>query len=163
RCLIMALAFQVAEDERRLIPGGQSLQFAVDSGHEFALAQRGSEVQGHGRLLLSKSRILAYHGARDLAAACRTVARLPGQAPGDAVEPSSDRLRLANSDCFLSENQEYRLKDILCTVMIAENPAGDAQHHRSMALEQLGQGRLVALAGEPAHKLGVAGSISIVD
>src|SRR5262249_57789946 len=57
------------------------------------------------------------------------------------------------------EDEEGGLKSVLGGVGVAQQPATDAQHHRAVPAHQRRERRLVALAGEAAQQLAVAGAV----
>ncbi len=75
-------------------------------------------------------------------------AGLAGGAQGDAVEPGPERIRVADRSGPSRQDEEDGLEGVLGMVVIAQELAADAEHHRPVAGHDGGEGGLVdRLAG----------------
>ena len=79
-----------------------------------------------------------------------------GDAVGNAVEPGPDAVAVADDRSAADQDEEGGLEGILDVVLVAEEPAADAQDHRSVPGHERSQGRLVAAGDEPLEERGLA-------
>jgi hypothetical protein len=70
-----------------------------------------------------------------------------GDATGDAVQPTTERRRLADRGGFTGQDQKRGLASVLGIVAVGECSATDAEHHRAVPFDQHGErGLVVAVA-----------------
>src|SRR5262249_41028747 len=72
------------------------------------------------------------------------------------VHPGAHRRFLAQRPRLADQQEERRLKGVLCGVLLGEHPATDAPNQRSMSPQQRSKSSLVALLDEALQQLGVA-------
>jgi hypothetical protein len=78
-----------------------------------------------------------------------------GGSVGDAVQPATEHIALADGPGLANEDKKGRLKGIFGIVPVAQDTATDGQDHGSMALHQGGKGSLVAAGQEGFQQFSV--------
>jgi hypothetical protein len=141
---LLGLTFQVTQRDWFPVLGRQAAQFLVEHGPQIVVAggRRGAWVV-HGQLLaLPPPARLRFGTQRN--------------APGNGMEPASDRGRLTERRCFAQQDQESGLEGILGVVGITQNPPADAPNQRPMAAHQTGKRAFVLLPAQLLEQLAVA-------
>jgi hypothetical protein len=151
--LVVGLAAQVAEDDRGAVLGREPADLLVEDRPQVVPHGRGGGV---GR----------WHRRRPPLAglAPGTVGSGVGGDPaGDPVQPRPDRDARPEGRGLAGEHQEGGLEGVLRVVGVAEQPPTDAEHHRPVAGDQLGERRGVGPPGEPVEQLGIGRLVRRVD
>ena len=143
--LLAGPALEIAQDDQRPEPLGQSSQFLVQPREQCLVTG-----VGHGGF----GQFVHLH---------LTPAPLRGRGPqpdrrllGDAVEPVRHHLPGHNGRRLLDKHQERGLKRIFRIVRVADQSAANAPHHWSMAPHQGGERVFVTAVQEPSQKFPVS-------
>ena len=81
-----------------------------------------------------------------------------GHAPGDAMQPSSQRIVDLDGAGLPGEQQENSLKSVFGPLLVIEDTPANTQDHRSMARDQGGKcrfARITLIAQEGMNQLGI--------
>jgi hypothetical protein len=129
--LLVGLAFEVAQDDRRPVFLRQPIDLLVD------LRQQ----RGRGR------RLRPMLGRRHPSALVDGPTRDPGpgadrDSSSGPEEPARDRAVLADRAGFQHQDEERGLEGVLGVVGVAEDVAADPEHHRAVLLDQGDEGDL---------------------
>ena len=73
------------------------------------------------------------------------------------MEPAGDGVRPAEAAGPAGQGQEGGLGHVLGRLVVAGGAAGDAEDHRPVPVDQLGERGLVPAIGEPADQVAVGG------
>src|SRR5262245_44511448 len=71
------------------------------------------------------------------------------------MEPTPQRLSLANGRCLAGEDEKRGLESILPVCLVVQHAVADLQHHRAVAEQERVKGGLVSLAREAPQQLRV--------
>jgi hypothetical protein len=82
-------------------------------------------------------------------------ARTQRDAPGDTVQPARERAPLSDGSGFAHEHKESRLKGVLGIVKIAEDSPANGKDHRTVALHQKPERRLLPRSTETLQQFPV--------
>ena len=137
--LLAGVAFQVAQDDQRPAPLGQSAQLLIQPRQQFLVT--GFDHGGFG-----------HHVHLHLTPAPLRRRRLQPhrRLPGDTVKPVRHHLSGHDRRRLLDEYEEGGLERILGVVRVAKDSAAHAPHHRGVPFHQGGEGVLVP----PAQEMG---------
>ncbi len=140
RRLLVGQALEVAEDDRRPEPLGEPVELGVD-------------VRTGLRRHLGFDRVRLHLGPPllDGPPAGRPEPRPGRDLERDPEEPARHRVGPSDRAGPLRQDQERRLRRVLGVVEVWQRVAADAQDHRPVALDQLGERRrrvLVATTGQ---------------
>ena len=120
------LALQLAQDDGDAVLLGQAAQLPVEQ-----FGQVVGHVERH-RLRFGYIRGLAFpHSSLR-----PRRSRFQGRLVCHAVEPVGDQLPMGDGMTFSGQHEERRLEGVLGVVMIPEDPAADAPHHRAVTPDE---------------------------
>ncbi len=74
---------------------------------------------------------------------------------GDPMQPTGQRLFLANGGRLASQHQEGGLAGVFGVLSAAKDAATEAQDHRPMSLDQRGEGGLISVRDEAVQQIAV--------
>ena len=145
RGLLVRLALEIAEDDRFAVSRRQPIQLDIDQGSQL--------------VRLKSVRVRFFH-VQPLRPGPFASTPSPGvdlgthrDASGDAVEPGSQYVALADRPGLLDQDQEGGLKGVGDVVRVIQDAPADAQDHRPMPMEDRLEGRLVAMGEESLQEL----------
>ena len=136
--LVPRLAFQVTQYERRPVFVGKTLDFLIE---EHAQLTPGGL---HPRIInAARERLpLQEFTPGD------PVSEAEGNAVGDTVQPTGQRIRFANSGRLADEDEERGLERVIDIGRLPQQALANAAHHRPVLLHESGKSILVALRDE---------------
>src|SRR5262249_29622929 len=108
-------------------------------------------MPGHvpgGVLRSGRSSVLLMHSAAAGGAVC-----LEGRALGDAVQPGSQGLVVADGVGLLRQGEEGGLEGILGVLLVVQDVAANTGDQRAMPVDQGGKGGPVVAGGESVQQL----------
>jgi hypothetical protein len=149
RRLLVAEPLEIAQDQGRPVPLGEPLDLLVEHPAQL-IARLGVPF----RRLRRGQRGAPFTPA----AACSGRPGACGGAEGHLVQPGAQRIAHPETAGLLDQHQEGRLKGVLRVVRVGQHAPADSQDHRSMPLEQRGEGEVGSLASagrKPLQKLPV--------
>jgi hypothetical protein len=152
--LLMRPALQVTQDEQIAVAVRQPLQ-----------------LLGHHRCLLAPVGFRGGVGAgslrrfKDVAArrshTGQPLARLPrgpsGDTAGNAVEPAAERALMVEAGGLAGEDEEGGLEGVLGVLHVAKDAAAQAEHERSVSLDEGGEGGLLTAVDESLQQVRIGG------
>jgi hypothetical protein len=138
-----ALALQHAQHERLAKTPRQALDLFVQDGLHVFPGRAGRP----GRA--------GPQPAFVLAPPCRAALRLHGRSIRDPVQPTGDRVALPDRPGAPRQDEEGGLEGVLRVLLVPQHTPAHAQHHRPVAGDNRGEGRLVAPVGEVVQQLPV--------
>ena len=103
--------------------------------------------------LFALRRLVDRLGIRHVAA--QGPPRVPGDAPGHAVEPARQRRSAADGGSVAGQHEEGGLEGILRVLMVVQHAPADAHDQGAVAAHQRGEGGLVAGGAEAVQQVGV--------
>ena len=128
---------------------GQALQVAEHHGLAEGLRQAADLLVDRDVPIVGDSARIALGSCRHLGALALVDAPLHGQGPGmrrdpqgHGMEPRTERIPHPQQSRLVDQDEEDRLEGILGVVLVAQGRAADAQHHRTVTLDQGREGQL---------------------
>jgi len=143
RRLVLRPCLQVTQHQRSAIFLRQAPQFFIQ--HQTQLTPGDVVQRIAGRL--------RNHAAFVSGAAPRLSSQALSAVVGNAVQPTAQRLALANRTCLASQDEERGLEGVLSVLSMVQDAAAHAQHHRTMTLHQRGECRFRSLVQEAFEQL----------
>ena len=137
------MAFEIAQNDWQAVVRRQSVDFFVEHLSDVFTVpcfKTTAVLPARGHSALDDPLPIC----RNLDPNCRTA--------GDLMEPRSQRVFYPKLAAAAHQNEKRRLEGVLGIVVVADDPKANAQHHRTMSLDQGGKGDLCRLPA-PACKL----------
>ena len=149
--LLVRLAVQATKNQGGAVLGRQFVEFLVK--HRLEVAPHGLLSGFYSRHVQN----LPFAGAPS----CGDGPRLESRAVGDRIEPTAQGPLTVQRIGSTNEDQERCLKRIFGQMPVAQNPFAYPEHQRAVALDQRGEGSLIAVGDiefqkMTVRKLGVA-------
>ncbi len=141
----IGLAFEVAEHHGSLVFSRQSSDLLIE--HRSQLLPEGIRRRIRGRHFWNLPFAAAPPGGDS---SCP-----PGHAIGDAIEPVSQRRRIAQRPGLLQKDQERRLESVVRRMAVLEETPANTQYHGAVPFQKRGEGSLVFAADKTIQELRV--------
>ena len=130
----MRHALETAEDDGQALSVGQAVDLVIDLSAELVVfdAVRVFHDDLHGTRRGQLARLANIDAP----------AQSHGDAMGDAMEPTSERIAISHGLRPPGEDQERGLKRVFSKVRVVKQPPAHAQDHRAVAFDERAESRL---------------------